>query len=75
MPQPAGPRRAHIRVPEPLALHRFSGSPEEALDLLRGRMQAALDAVNADLASAGGQRRYPNPFHHAQIGRASEAAR
>ena len=26
VPQPAGPRRAHIRVPEPLGLHDFAGS-------------------------------------------------
>ena len=43
VPQPAGPRRAIIRVPEPLGLHEFEGSVEEALELLRGRMQEALD--------------------------------
>ena len=61
LPQPAGARRAIVRVPEPIALHLFAGSPEEALALLRQRMQASLDDINAGLAS-GGRRRYPNPF-------------
>ena len=47
VPQPAGPRRAYIRVPEALGLHDFKGSEDEALALLRSRMQAALDALNA----------------------------
>jgi len=65
VPQPAGPRRAVIRVPEPLALHRFSGSTDEALDLLRGRMQAAIDAISAELEATASPR-YPNPFRHAR---------
>ena len=68
VPQPAGPRRAHIRVPEPLALHGFSGSPEDALGVLRGRMQAALDEINVDLERMGAFRRYPNPFHRVRVG-------
>ena len=56
VPQPAGPRRAIVRVPEPLGLHAFNGSEDEALDLLRGRMQAALDAINAGLAADGARR-------------------
>jgi hypothetical protein len=64
LPQPAGPRRAHIRVPEPLAIHEFSGSVDDALEVLRTRMQAALDTINAELESKGAFRRYPNPFHH-----------
>jgi hypothetical protein len=63
VPQPAGPRRAHIRVPEPIALHDFFGSPEDALELLRGRMQAALDLIEAELSIAVTRRRYANPFH------------
>ena len=65
VPQPAGPRRAYIRVPEPLAIHQFSGSVDEALELLRARMQAAVDAINAELERKGVFRRYPNPFHQA----------
>ncbi len=67
VPQPAGPRRAHIRVPEPLGLHDFAGSEDDALELLRTRMQAALDAVNAALAADGARRAYPNPFHQPQF--------
>ena len=67
VPQPAGPRRAHIRVPEPLGLHDFAGSEDEALELLRARMQAALDAINAALAADGACRTYPNPFHRPQF--------
>jgi hypothetical protein len=67
VPQPAGPRRAYIRVPEPIALHRFAGSASDALELLRGRMQEALDAINAKLEAAGGLRHYPNPFHGVRL--------
>ena len=63
LPQPAGPRRAIIRVPEPLGLHAFNGSEDDATSLLRARMQAALDAINAGLAADGARRTYPNPFH------------
>jgi hypothetical protein len=67
LPQPAGRRRAVIRVPKPIALHRFAGSSDEALAELRGRMQAALDGIDADLAPDG-RRRYPNPFHQRRSG-------
>ena len=67
VPQPAGPRRAHIRMPEPLGLHDFAGSEDAALELLRTRMQAALDAVNTALAADGARRAYPNPFHQPQF--------
>lgn len=63
VPQAAGPRRAYVRVPEPIAIHEFSGSPEEALDLLRTRMQAAVDAINTELGAVGKLRRYRNPFY------------
>ena len=63
VPQPAGPRRAIIRVPEPLGLHDFAGTEDDALALLRARMQAALDAINARLAGDRARRTYPNPFH------------
>ena len=43
VPRPAGPRTAIIRVPEPIAMHEFEGSVDEALVLLRRRMQEALD--------------------------------
>ena len=44
-----------------------TGSEDEALELLRSRMQAALDAVNAALAADGARRAYPNPFHRPQF--------
>jgi hypothetical protein len=60
VPQPVGPRRAHVRVPEPIALHAFDGSTGQALDLLRHRMQAAIDDMRAEVFS--GRITYPNPF-------------
>jgi hypothetical protein len=64
LPQAAGPRIAHIRVPEPLAIHAFDGPAEDAVIELRRRMQATLDAVNAEIApSREGLPRYPNPFY------------
>ena len=67
VPQPAGPRRAYIRVPEALGLHEFKGSEDEALALLRSRMQATLDALNAEIEREQPFRRYPNPFHQPQL--------
>jgi hypothetical protein len=62
VPQPVGPRRAIIRVPEPIAVHDFGGDAEGMTDELRRRLQSALDGINADLSKAGGPRGYPNPF-------------
>jgi hypothetical protein len=59
LPQPAGPRRAHIRVPEPLAMHDFQGTPADAMAEIRRRMQAALDEINKGLRL----KTYRNPFH------------
>jgi len=71
IPQPVGPRTCHIRVAEPLAIHAFKGSAEEATEELRRRMQAALDAVNAELRAAGRFNDTPNPFF---VGQGVEAA-
>jgi hypothetical protein len=60
VPQPAGPRRAHVRVPEPIALHAFDGSADEALGLLRHRMQAAIKDLQAEVVTD--RIVYPNPF-------------
>lgn len=62
VPRPAGPRTAIIRVPEPLAVHEFDGTVEEALALLRTRMWEALDGINGVVTGDGGARAYPNPF-------------
>jgi hypothetical protein len=64
LPQPAGPRRAHIRAPEPLAMHEFQGAPAEAMAEIRRRMQAALYEINEELRTAGEfLRTYQNPFY------------
>ncbi|WP_245428565.1 hypothetical protein [Kumtagia ephedrae] len=62
VPQPAGPRRAIIRVPEPIAVHDFAGDAAALTAELRRRLQAALDAINAGLRAGGGLRDYSNPF-------------
>ncbi len=63
VPRPAGPRTAIIRVPEAIAMHEFEGSVDDALALLRGRMQEALDGINETLSAGGRFRLYRNPFH------------
>lgn len=63
VPQPAGPRTAHIRVPEPIAVHEFAGSAEELTHELHRRLQDAIDAVNLEPAIAARFIRYPNPFY------------
>ncbi len=64
LPQPAGPRTAHIRIPEPLDVGAlYESTPVPALmEDLRMRMQMTLDTINADLAAAGNVINYPNPF-------------
>jgi len=64
VPQPAGPRCAHIRVPEPLGLHAFRGSVDEACIELRRRMQETVIRTVAELEAGGGFIFYPNPFYH-----------
>lgn len=68
VPQPAGPRTAYIRVPEPLPIHRFEGSVDEALVELRHRMQETLDSINRGLVAQGRLRLYANPFCPTQAG-------
>ncbi len=62
VPQPAGPRRAIIRVPEPIAIHQWAGSPAEATEELRRRLQDAIDRINAELAATAPRQTYANPF-------------
>lgn len=66
VPQPVGPRRAIIRVPEPIAVHDCGGDAEALTAELRLRLQGALDDINTDLRKAGGLRFYPNPFFVAE---------
>lgn len=62
LPTPAGPRIAIVRVPDAIAVGGEPQTARELTDLLRGRMQGALDAINADLARDSRRIRYPNPF-------------
>lgn len=63
VPRPVAPRVAHVRVAEPIALHRWEGSTGEAVAELRRRLQTALDRANAEPQLAAAVRRYDNPFH------------
>lgn len=74
VPRPAGARSVHIRVPEPLrvnglakAYNAASGVEQEhlkyaLLSQVAQEMQAALDALNEELASQSPFVTYPNPF-------------
>ncbi len=83
VPQPAGPRTAHIRVPEPIAVHSFNGTAEELTQELHRQLQTAIDAVNLEPQLAQRFIRYPNPFYpglpevlatHGEAPRASRTA-
>ena len=70
VPVPAAPRAAHIRVLEPFQVQEaFAAGGDEAaakaalLGALRERMQAALDALNAQIADTVERYRRPNPLH------------
>ena len=58
VPQPVGPRQAILRVVEPLSMHDWTGTADEAAAEMRERMQAALDVINASLTL----RKEKNPF-------------
>jgi hypothetical protein len=62
VPRPVGPRRAIIRVPEPIPVHDFAGDAASLTDILRQRLQEALDGINRRIEGEGGFRRYSNPF-------------
>ena len=49
MPQPVGPRKAILRLVEPVAMHEWRGSADEAANEMRRRMQAKIDEINAGL--------------------------
>lgn len=61
VPQAAGPRTAHIRIPEPFALHGVQGKKWQLEDL-RVRMQETLDAINEEVEARGGFIKFDNPF-------------
>ncbi|MBX3569350.1 MAG: hypothetical protein KF914_14920 [Rhizobiaceae bacterium] len=62
VPRPVGPRRAIVRVPEPLEAGRFEGAPDLLTEELRRRLQRELDQINAELSDRGTVRAYENPF-------------
>jgi hypothetical protein len=69
VPVPAGPRVAHVRVPEPIAVHEAfaaGGDPAAAraalLVELARRLQDALDALGEELAPLLERSRRPNPM-------------
>ena len=65
VPQPVGPRVAHIRVPEPIDVTGSGiAAPEALLAELRNRMQHTLDEMTSQLPAG---RRYPNPFREPPI--------
>jgi len=67
-PVPAGPRVAHVRVPEPIAVHEAFTSDDDAaaraelLAELARRLRGALDALGAELAPLLERSRRPNPL-------------
>lgn len=71
LPTPYGPRVAHVRVPEPVAVDpvRASGSESDRAtyvewltEEVRTRMQNALDTINGEIADAVDAFSHPNPF-------------
>jgi hypothetical protein len=58
VPQPVGPRRVILRVLDPLPMHDWEGTAEEAATRMRASMQGKLDDINAGLAF----RTERNPF-------------
>lgn len=60
VPQPAGQRTAHIRAPEPIAVHERGGDAQGLMAELRRRMQKTLNDIDLDVSSL---RSYPNPFY------------
>jgi hypothetical protein len=71
LPTPYGPRVAHVRVPEPIAIDpcRVTADANERTEYVewlteqtRERMQEALDAINRDIADEVDPLSHPNPF-------------
>ena len=69
VPVPVGRRIAHVRVPEPIAVHAAFAAGGDAgaaktrlLETLHARLQGSLDALNAELAPLLARARRPNPL-------------
>lgn len=69
VPRPVGPRRAVIRVAEPIPVHDWNGDAGSLTDELRRRLQDGIDSINGETRAGQGQRAYPNPFHAEWISR------
>ncbi|MCO5072892.1 MAG: hypothetical protein M9944_16985 [Rhizobiaceae bacterium] len=63
LPRPVAPRRAIIRVAEPIEITKSRPNTDEALIELRNRLQFELDAINEDLRREGAFRTQVNLFH------------
>lgn len=70
VPVAVAPRVAHVRVPEPIAVHEAlavatdeARARAELLDGLRARLQRGVDALRAAFAEADRGRERPNPLH------------
>ncbi len=63
VPQPVAPRKAIIRVPEPIEIIDPALDVKNSVDELRRRLQARLNDLNAELRRQGGFRFEPNPFN------------
>jgi hypothetical protein len=74
VPVPAGPRVAHVRVAEPIAVHEAyvaggdAGPRAELLAELARRLQSALDALTAELAPLMERPHPPNPLWTGRAG-------
>jgi hypothetical protein len=69
VPIPVGRRVAHVRAPEPLAVHEAFATAGDAgaaranlLQALHARLQGTLDALNVELAPLLERFRHPNPL-------------
>jgi len=60
-PQAAGPRTAHVRVPEAFALHTKQDE-NAGVEELRARMQETLDVINAERRKMHSVIWFSNPF-------------
>ena len=75
LPTPYGSRVAHVRVPEPIRVEAGRTDHDayvgELLRETRGRMQAALDAINIEIAPKVAAFSHANPFAALDAARAA----
>lgn len=80
VPVPAGPRVAHVRVAEPIAVHETyvagggdAGPRAELLAELARRLRGALDALTAELAPLLERSHRPNPLWTGRVATVQDA--